>query len=203
MEVFIGKLQLLLGTRCEVPYQRLSDVYGSKTSKARKFYLVESVPVHQEGVAMQVDGVVQMREFGTKKDKKKSADEFTEVSTSQKKDNKKEATQARSPLLQAQDSSVAVENNYGLLGDDVNDTKGDGVIGDNIQLFEKKKTDKTKKGSSRKGSTKGKKSNKNEFDSLLTGSSAPLIPQQVFVALGLGSALFVVLLAIFMSGALN
>jgi len=59
VEVFIGKLQLLLGTRCEVPYQRLSDVYGSKTSKARKFYLVESVPVHQEGVAMQVDGVVQ------------------------------------------------------------------------------------------------------------------------------------------------
>jgi len=145
-----------------------------------------------------------MREFGTKKDKKKSADEFTEVAgyTSQKKDTKKENTQTRSPLLQAQDSTVNIENNYDLLmGDD--DSKGSGVIGEDIQLFEKKKVDKTKKGSSRKGSTKGKKSNKNEFDSLLTGSSAPLIPQQVFVAAGLGGALFVVLLAIFMSGALN
>merc|ERR1711990_511807 len=183
VEVFIGKLQLLLGTRADIPYQRIADVYGSKTSKARKFYLIESVPAHHEGVAMFVDGVVQMREFGNKKKDKKSADEFTEVAGSTKKDTKKSETQARSPLLSAQDQSVAVENNYGLLEGD-EDTKGDGVIGENIQLFEKKKTDKSRKNSSKKGSTKSKKTNKNEFDSLLTGNSAPLIPQQVFVGAG-------------------
>ena len=72
---------------------------------------------------------------------------------------------------------------------------------EDVQLFEKKKPDKNRKGSTKKGSRKEKKKS-DEFDAL-PGSSAPLIPQQVFVGAGLGAVLFVLLLAVFMSGAMN
>lgn len=201
VEVFCSKLQLLLGSRADVTYARFSDVFG-KASKQRKFYLIESLPGHDHGVAMTVDNIVQMREFGSKKDKKKGgADGFTEVSnfTDKKKDRTDEPK--RSPLMQAEEAGVAHVDNYGLLAGEEDDNTS-GTIGEDVQLFAKKKTDKgSRKGSTKKGSKKERKADNFEFDALAT--SQPLIPQQVFVGAGLGGVLFVVLLAIFMSGALN
>ena len=80
VDTFVQRLQLLLGCHeCHVTYQRLGDVYSHKASKAKKFYLVEPVSSYGDGVAHAVDNIVQMREFSSKKEKKKNADEFTEI----------------------------------------------------------------------------------------------------------------------------
>jgi hypothetical protein len=146
---------------------------------------------------------VQMREFGVKKEKKKGADEFTEVKNFvEKKPSSKDRSDEpkRSPVLEPASGAVAHVDNYALLAGDDDDSST--TIGADVQLFTKKKTDKgSRKGSTKKGSTKAKKDADFEFDTLST--SQPLIPQQVFVGAGLGGVLFVVLLAIFMSGALN
>merc|ERR1711959_664415 len=66
VEVFTSRLQLLLGTKAQVTYQRLADAFSSKTSKARKYYLVEAMAATEDEAAMTVDNIVQPREFGNK-----------------------------------------------------------------------------------------------------------------------------------------
>lgn len=149
---------------------------------------------------MSVDTVIQMREYGSKKKKegKTDKDDFTEIAgsrtTKQSKSNKPKEAAATEPV-----SASVPQNNYDLLDDDntVDDAEEGG---DDIQLYEKKKSEKTRKGSTRKGSKKEKKS-KEDYE--LPPSAAPLIPQQIFVGAGLGGILFVAMLAIFMSGLLN
>jgi len=201
VEVFVSKLLHLLGTKAEVTYARLADIYG-KANGARKFYLVENVPSSEYGAAVGVDGVVQMREFGTKKDKKKSKDDFMEVPGREVKKKPTSKAVATTEANAEESGATETANPYGFIaGDD--DTNQD--TGADIQFFEKKKpaSDKARKGSTKKGSSKSKKSSK-EDDVLLSGASAgPLIPQQMFVGAGLAGVLLVALLAIFMSGALN
>jgi hypothetical protein len=201
VEIFVAKLLLLLGTKAEVTYARLADIYG-KAHGARKFYLVENVPAAEYGAAMSVDGIVQMREFGSKKEKKKTKDDFLEVPGREIKGPsgvKKKSTEAEAETAEESGAETAA-NPYGFIATEDTDTRD---TGGDVQFFEKKKSDKTRKGSTKKGSSKSKKSS-NDDDLLLSGSSAgPLIPQQMFVGAGLAGVLLVALLAIFMSGALN
>jgi len=201
-EVFSGKLRMLLGvdTSCGVDYSRFADIFGSKASNARKFYLVEGqAPMNCE-VATAVNNIVQMREFGTKKEKKKDAENFTEIPGRGEKVVKAASKESSTDDAAPATGNVGVVNNYANLMDD-NDEEDASVEQDNIQLFEKKKSDKTRKISTKKGSKKEKKGGKDDFD--LPTSSAPLVSQQTFVVSGLAGVLFVALLALVMSGVLN
>jgi len=202
VDTYVQRLQLLLGCAdVQVQYSRLSDAFSNKTSASKKFYLVEPISSYPDGVAQAVDNIVQMREFSTKKKvRSQNADEFTEIVSDRKVEKAPRKKTEAAEVVSEETRGVAVVSNYDLLAGE--DDIGTGTIGEEVQLFEKKKPDKTRKGSSKKGSTKQKKKGGDEFDAL-PGSSAPLIPQQVFVGAGLGAVLFVVLLAVFMSGALN
>merc|ERR1711908_227938 len=105
-----------------------------------------------------------MREFGTKKDKKKSKDDFMEVPG---REVKKKPTIKAGPTTEADaEESGATEtaNPHGFIAGD--DDKNEDT-GADIQFFESKKPSK-------------------EDDLLLSGASAgPLIPQQMFVGAGL------------------
>jgi len=201
VEVFSAKLRNLLGvdTSCGVDYARFSETFGSKASHARKFYLVEGqFPMDCE-VATSVNNIVQMREFGTKKEKKKDAENFTEIPGREQKVVKSAPKEASTDEAASAPSGVAAVNNYAtLLGDDDDDAP---VEKDDIQLFEKKKSDKTRKASTKKGSKKEKRGGKDDFE--LPASSAPLVSQQTFVSAGLAGVIFAALLAVIMSGVLN
>jgi hypothetical protein len=203
VEVLKGKLAMLLGAKpelSEVTYDKHQDKFVQKTAKSRRFYLAEPQVPTGPGAIMSVDTVIQMREYGSKKKKegKTDKDDFTEIAgtrtTKQSKSNKPKEVAANEPV-----SPRVPQNNNDLLDDDntVDDAEEGG---DDIQLYEKKKSEKTRKGSTRKGSKKEKKS-KEDYE--LPPSAAPLIPQQIFVGAGLGGILFVAMLAIFMSGLLN
>jgi len=207
VEVLKGKVIVLLGAKpesCDITYDKHQDKFQPKSAKSRRYYLAEPQVPTGPGAIMSVDNVIQMREYGSSKKKKEGktdkegfTENFTDISgraTKQTKSSKPKEQPAEAPV-----SASAPQNNYDLLDDDntVDDAEEES---DNIQLYEKKKSEKTRKGSTRKGSKKEKKG-KEDYE--LPASAAPLIPQQIFVGAGLGGILFVAMLAIFMSGVLN
>jgi len=206
VEVFNDRICTLLGATpatTEVEYDRHSDPHNAKLSKARKYYLAEATQPSQDGVVLDVNTVLQMREYGKKKEKTKTGpDDFSEVGSNKPKHEKKADEKEEIALkAAATTASAAKKNEYDLLNDGEDDETEE-AQDDDVQIFEKKKSEKTRKGSTRKGSKKGKKSSNDDFE--FAGTTAPpLIPQQVFVGAGLGGILLIALLAIFMSGVMN
>jgi hypothetical protein len=201
---FIPKLQSLLGMKdAEVSYQRLTDAYPGKKVRAHKYYLVETMaPSTDDSVVMSVESNPLMRETPNKKEKKKGPDDFVDVSSGRETKPRK-SVEKGSPVLQPADEKGATisENNYGLLLDGEEDADDSTEKGEELKLFEKKKSDKSRKNSTKKGSRSSKKGNDEDFD--LPDVSKPLISQNIFVGAGLGGILLVAFLAIFMSGVLK
>jgi hypothetical protein len=205
VEVFTGKVKLLLGVdpSTGVDYDRFSEVWSSKLPASRKFYLVEALAPMDIEVATAVNNIVQMREFGNKKEKKKDSENFTEIPQNEKVKKNGTATKTEKTADPAEESaSIGGMNSYGAIGtEDDDDTTPLISKEDDIQLFEKKKSEKTRKNSTKKGSKKGAKASKDDFD--LPASSAPLVSQQTFVGAGLAGVVLVAILAVFMSGVLK
>lgn len=202
-EVFIEKLLPLIGAEARVSYARFADAFSHKAPKAKKYYNVEGgATCHPDDVASSVNSIVQMREPPSKKDKKQGkTDGFTEIAMREKPTGRKVT---ESPTLGSSDgpdvpSGVAASNLYSNIIDDEEEEPVD--AGEEIKFFEKKKSQNTRKGSSKKGSRK-LKSNDSDFDGL-TAATGPIVSQQMFVGGGLGLVLLVAMLAVFMSGVVN
>jgi len=201
IDVFSGKICSILGTTAKVTYTKHAEL--SKSSKPRKYYLIEgSSDSSEHGAAMSVESVIQPREFGKKKERK-VVDDYTEVQNSNKKaETKQVKVEAPKETVVEKPSGVTTAANaYGSLfdGDNVEEAEEEA---EDIQIFEKKKSDKrSNKQNSRKGSKKEKKASTG-FDEL-PPVAAPVISQQMFVGAGFAGILMVAMLAIFLSGVFN
>merc|ERR1711907_43562 len=102
------------------------------------YYLGEHVSASEKGAAMAVNSIIKAREFGKQK-KEKKAGEFNEVPVKERREKKQ---------AEGDEGAVATaENPFDLIHAETRD----GDVGEDIEFKEKKKSDKTRKNSTKRG----------------------------------------------------